>query len=125
MGACFSICRRGEHHDGIGRFPTVNTKEGSDGEVEKPMKIQQASGTDRAPLLNGTTLLSFSNLRLSGSSSSSVELDLNELEQMLPHSPGDPEPTQTGEEVDGTFRDVRPDLNLNELSSGSHDEGIQ
>jgi hypothetical protein len=125
MGVCASICSKAERHDGIGRFPAVGTKESPDGELEKPLKAQPASGKEDAPLLTGPTLLSFSNIRLSGSSSSSVELDLNELEQMLPHSAGDPEPKKSPEEVDGTFRDVRPDLNLNELSSGSQGDDVQ
>jgi hypothetical protein len=104
MGLCASFC---------GKSESAKDKAGS--ALEGSITAASSHGRDSSPLLNGPTLLAFSNLRLPDSSSSSVEVDLTELDQMLQQVPGPG--SKPKKEVDGTFREVNPDLKLAEIAS--------
>jgi hypothetical protein len=85
------------------------------------LKAKASGGKDSAPLLDGKNLLAFPNLSLS-STSSSVDIELDELGKMI--KPTDPkvEPTASGR--DRTFKDVRPDLDLDAIPSSDDSDKI-
>jgi hypothetical protein len=91
----------------------------SESSSDSSLKAKATGGKDSTPLLNGRNLVAFPNLSLS-STSSSVDLELDELGKMI-------KPTDLRVEAppggrDRTFEDVRPDLNLNDIASDDSDK---
>jgi len=87
-----------------GRFPTIEIRDGPDEGSDSSLKAKgDAAQKDVTPLLEGRTLLAFRDL---GESSSSVNLEMDEIGKLL--KGGDQSPGSDGAgELDETFKDVK------------------
>jgi hypothetical protein len=120
MGLCLSLCPKARRPTIESRISTLEVHAKTDSSSDSGLKAVGSGQRDSTPLLEGKTLLSFHNLTL-GSSSDSADLEKDELAAMLKAASAQadgaeaPRPVPAGR----TFEDVRPDLNIGELSSDS------
>ena len=114
MGCCPSLFRSEDFPNVGGRFPVINIKKNSDESSDSSLKAKGSTEQkDVTPLLEGPTLLQFHNLKLSGSSSS-VDMEMDQIGKLL-------KPSEDGESKTEPFKDVKPDLNLSDLSDENHE----
>ncbi|KAK8882528.1 hypothetical protein M9Y10_045170 [Tritrichomonas musculus] len=80
---CFSSCNKhSDFPDLDKRFSGIEINDKSDSSSDSTLKADiDKPSKDVTPLLEGNTLLAFKNLNLS--SSSSIDLELNQIENML------------------------------------------
>lgn len=117
MGCCQSLCGPKEYADVEGRFPVIEICDNSDSGSDNELKAKGTPSKDVTPLLEGPTLLAFHNLNIS-STSSSVDLEMDQIESILKVAADKGEEDAPEPEVDDrTFEDVRADLDLNEFNS--------
>jgi hypothetical protein len=120
MGLCLSLCPKATRPTIESRISALEVNAKTDSSSDPGLKAVGSGQRDSTPLLDGKTLLSFHNLTL-GSSSDSADLEKDELAAMLKaaSAPPDAAEPQRPAPAGRTFEEVRPDLNIRDLSSGS------
>jgi hypothetical protein len=120
MGICPSLCPKTRPPTIESRISALEVHAKTDSSSDSGLKAVGSGQRDSTPLLDGKTLLSFHNLTL-GSSSDSADPEKDELAALLKAATTATDVTESARPapVGRTFEDVRPDLNIRDLSSGS------
>jgi hypothetical protein len=121
MGICTSLCSRGSPAADESRL-AADLAVRSDSSSDSSLKAKATGSRKAAPPLTGPSG-GFPNLSLS-STSSSVDLEIDELAQMMKPPSAKPEERQEPVKIDRTFKDVNPDLDLNNIPSSDDSDKI-